>query len=215
MGMLVDGVWHDVWYDTAATKGHFKRSESQFRNWVTAGGTAGPTGEPVVDDELALAKMEIAERTTDLQRVTAEYANYRKRVDRDRESMVTAAKATVVADLLTVLDDLDRAQAHGDLSGAFKAVADRLTGVLEKAGLAGFGDDGDAFDPAVHEAVQFGTAADVQVPTVTSVFRRGYHFGDKLLRPAVVVVTGPENDEVAPGSAEEVVEAEIVEESGN
>ncbi|RIJ78075.1 nucleotide exchange factor GrpE [Nakamurella silvestris] len=179
---------------------------------VDEGGTAGPTGEAVVDDELALAKMEIAERTSDLQRVTAEYANYRKRVDRDREAMVTAAKAGVVAELVSIIDDLDRAEAHGDLTGAFKAVADRFTGTLEKLGLAKFGAEGDAFDPAEHEAVQFSTSADVQVPTVTSVFRRGYHFGDKLLRPAVVVVTGPENETAAaPSDVDEIVDAEIVE----
>jgi len=180
---------------------------------VDEGGTAGPTGEALVDDELALARMEIAERTSDLQRVTAEYANYRKRVDRDREAMVTAAKAGVVSELVTVLDDLDRAEAHGDLTGAFKAVADRFTGILEKLGLSGFGAEGDAFDPAEHEAVQFGTSADVDVPTVTSVFRRGYHFGDKLLRPAVVVVTGPENESATPedqSDAGEIVDAEIV-----
>ena len=190
---------------------------------VDEGGTAGPTGESPVDDELALALMEVAERTSDLQRVSAEYANYRKRVDRDRESMVTAAKATVVAELLTVIDDLDRAKAHGDLTGAFKAVADRFTGVLDKLGVVSFGAEGDAFDPAEHEAVQFSTSDEVSVPTVTSVFRSGYHFGDKLLRPAVVVVTGPETEAAAPAggvsdagtsgagvSDTEVVDAELV-----
>ncbi len=144
--------------------------------------------------ELDLARQEAAERTADLQRVTAEYANYRKRVDRDRESVVTAAKASVVLELLTVLDDLDRARAHGDLVGSFGAVADKLTGALTKLGLGSVGAVGDPFDPAVHEAVQFETSPDVTEPTVTSVFRSGYTLGERLVRPAVVVVTGPEHD---------------------
>jgi molecular chaperone GrpE len=157
--------------------------------------------------ELDLARQEAAERTADLQRVTAEYANYRKRVDRDRESVVAAAKSSVVLELLTVLDDLDRARAHGDLVGSFGAVADRLTGVLTKLGLKPLGTVGDPFDPAVHEAVQFGTSTEVSEPTVTAVFRSGYTLGDRLVRPAVVVVTGPEHeaaadvvDSAAPGS---------------
>jgi len=146
--------------------------------------------------ELDLARQEAAERTADLQRVTAEYANYRKRVDRDRESVVTAAKASVVLELLTVLDDLDRARAHGDLVGSFGAVADRLTGSLTKLGLSRLGAVGDAFDPAVHEAVQFETSTEVTEPTVTAVFRSGYTLGDRLVRPAVVVVTGPEHETI-------------------
>ena len=148
--------------------------------------------------ELDLARQEAAERTADLQRVTAEYANYRKRVDRDRESVITAARAGVITELLTVLDDLDRARSHGDLVGSFGAVADRLTGALAKLGLQPLGAVGDLFDPAVHEAVQFGTSAEVSEPTVTAVFRSGYTFGDKLVRPAVVVVTGPEPESAAP-----------------
>ena len=137
---------------------------------------------------------DLAERTADLQRVTAEYANYRKRVDRDRESATVTAKAAVVGDLLGVLDDIELAHKHGDLTGAFKSVADRLIGALEKAGLKGFGAEGDPFDPAHHEAVQFGTSADVEAATVTGVFRRGYEFKDRPLRAAVVVVTGPDHD---------------------
>jgi molecular chaperone GrpE len=159
--------------------------------------------------ELDLAKQEAAERTADLQRITAEYANYRKRVDRDRESVITTAKASVITELLTVLDDLDRARAHGDLVGTFGAVADKLTGALAKLGLKPLGAVGDLFDPAVHEAVQFGTSVEVAEPTVTSVFRSGYTLGEKLVRPAVVVVTGPEHEAVAePVVTEPVVAAE-------
>ena len=150
--------------------------------------------------ELDLARQEAAERTADLQRVTAEYANYRKRVDRDREQVIAAAKGTVVTELLTVLDDLDRARAHGDLVGSFGTVADKLTGSLRKLGLEPLGAEGDPFDPAVHEAVQFGTSTEVSEPTVTAVFRSGYTLGGRLLRPAVVVVTGPEHESASPAS---------------
>jgi molecular chaperone GrpE len=152
--------------------------------------------------ELAAAKQEAAERTADLQRITAEYANYRKRTDRDRAHATLAGKALVIGELLSVLDDLDSADRHGDLVGPFKAVADRLVASLSKQGLAAFGADGDLFDPTVHEAVQFGTSTEVDHPTVTSVFRRGYTLSDRVLRPAVVVVTGPEHGEpggTAPG----------------
>lgn len=163
-------------------------------------GDPAQAGQPIdarvtaESDEFATVAAELAERTADLQRVTAEYANYRKRVDRDRELASVTARASLASDLLGVLDDLELAQKHGDLTGAFKSVADRLVGALEKAGLRGFGAEGDEFDPAQHEAVQFGTSVDVAVPTVTSVFRRGYAFRDRPLRAAVVVVTGPEHD---------------------
>ena len=154
--------------------------------------------------ELDLARQEAAERTADLQRITAEYANYRKRVDRDREQVIASAKAGVVIELLTVLDDLDRARAHGDLVGSFGAVAERLTGALRKLGLQPLGVEGDPFDPAVHEAVQFATSTEVTEPTVTAVFRSGYTLGDRLVRPAVVSVTGPEHESDAGSDSGEV-----------
>lgn len=134
-------------------------------------------------------RAQLDERTQDLQRITAEYANYRKRVERDRESVVTYAKAQVVTDLLGVLDDLERAEAHGDLTGAFRAVGDKVTAALQKAGLQPFGHEGDEFDPSLHEAVQHDTSPEVSGPTVTAVLRRGYKFGERVLRPAMVGVT--------------------------
>jgi len=186
-------------------------STSPFPGRHAAADPANPNdaAQPLTVDlsaaELDIARQEAAERTADLQRVTAEYANYRKRVDRDRASVITTAKASVVTELLTVLDDLDRARAHGDLVGSFGAVADKLTGALTKLGLEPVGAVGDHFDPAVHEAVQFDTSTEVSEPTVTAVFRSGYRLGEKLVRPAVVVVTGPDHDS-AP--AEPVVAAE-------
>ncbi|MGP4016735.1 nucleotide exchange factor GrpE [Saccharopolyspora sp. 5N708] len=156
--------------------------------------------------ESAELQQQVDELTADLKRVTAEYANYRKRVERDREAVIAAAKASVAADLLTVLDDLERAEAHGDLNGAFKAVADKLITALNSAGLEPFGEEGDEFDPSVHEAVQHTTSPDVSGPTVTAVLRRGYRFADRLLRPAMVAVT--DHEPAAESPAEPAAEAE-------
>ena len=145
----------------------------------------------------ALAK-QVEDLTADVKRVTAEYANYRKRVERDREQVIASAKASIAEDLLTVLDDIERADSHGDLTGAFKAVADKLTSSLQSAGLAAFGEQGEEFDPSVHEAVQHDTSPEVSGPTVGAVLRRGYRFGDRVLRPAMVAVTDHE-----PGGAEQ------------
>ena len=149
-------------------------------------------------DDLAAARAEVSERTADLKRITAEYANYRKRVERDRLAAAAAGRAAVVTELLHVCDDIDRAGEHGDLTGGFKNVADKLTGILERLGLSHFGAEGDEFDPVIHEAVQFATSADVDHPTVTTVLRLGYQLEDKVLRPAVVVVTGPEHEAGVP-----------------
>ncbi|TQM82108.1 molecular chaperone GrpE [Saccharothrix saharensis] len=153
-----------------------------------------------VDPSVEL-KAQLDERTADLQRLTAEYANYRKRVERDRELVITTAKAQVAGELLAVLDDIERAGAHGDLTGAFKAVADKLVAALHGTGLEPFGHEGEEFDPSVHEAVQHGTSPDVSGPTVTAVLRRGYRFGERVLRPALVAVTDHE-----PAAAQPVVD---------
>ncbi|HEY2166287.1 MAG TPA: nucleotide exchange factor GrpE, partial [Jatrophihabitantaceae bacterium] len=127
----------------------------------------------------------------DLQRVQAEYANYRKRAERDRLAAGDAAISRVLVELLPVLDDIDRAREHGDLSGALKAVADHLERIFDKLGVEAFGEVGDPFDPSIHEAVLHSESDDVAVPTSTSVMRRGYKHGERLLRPAMVGVTDP------------------------
>jgi molecular chaperone GrpE len=142
--------------------------------------------------ELAALRTALEERTRDLQRVTAEYANYRKRVDRDRALVVEQATGNVIAVLLPVLDDLDRARDHGDLTGPFAAVADQLTAALAKFGLTPFGAKGDAFDPTRHEAVAHRTSAEVTEPSCVAIMRRGYQLGERLLRPALVEVADPE-----------------------
>jgi molecular chaperone GrpE len=131
------------------------------------------------------------ERTRDLQRVQAEYANYRKRAERDRLAAGELAVGRALAELLPVLDDIDRARDHGDLTGALKAVADHLEAVFAKLGLQAFGDEGDEFDPAIHEAVMHDESPDVSVPTATKVLRKGYKHGERLLRAAMVGVTDP------------------------
>jgi molecular chaperone GrpE len=137
------------------------------------------------------SEAELAERTADLQRLQAEFANYRKRVERDRVVVGEQAAGRVLVDLLPVLDDIDRAREHGDLTGAFKAVANQLDSVLAKHGLVAFGEVGDQFDPARQEAVMHEESPTVTVPTATTVMRRGYQLRDRLLRPAMVGVTDP------------------------
>ena len=146
--------------------------------------------------ELDALAAQLAERTADVQRISAEYSNYRRRVERDRQLVITMAKAQVAGELLTVLDDIERAQQHGDLSGVFKAVADKLATALAAQGLEPFGAIGDGFDPEMHEAVHHSTSPDVHTPTVTAVLRLGYRFGDRVLRPAMVAVTDAADEAV-------------------
>jgi len=134
----------------------------------------------------------VEELTKDLQRVTAEYANYRKRVERDRDLARNNAIAAVVTDLLPTIDDIGRAREHGGLDGGFKAVAEALEGVAGKYGLEAFGAEGEPFDPVVHEAMTSDTSPEVSEPTVTRVYQVGYRIGDRVLRPARVGVTNNE-----------------------
>jgi len=146
----------------------------------------------VLGAELDALRADVDERTRDLQRVSAEYANYRKRVERDRALVGEQATGAVLAALLPVLDDLDRAREHGDLVGPFGTVAEQLTAALGKFGLTPFGEKGDPFDPTRHEAVAHLTSAEVTEPTCVDILRRGYLLGERLLRPALVAVADPE-----------------------
>ncbi|MCZ2827745.1 nucleotide exchange factor GrpE [Modestobacter sp. VKM Ac-2986] len=152
------------------------------------------------------ATRQLAERTEDLQRVTAEYANYRRRVDRDRTLVVDQAAERFAAQLFPVVDDIERARDHGDLTGAFKVVADRVLGLLDGLGVVTFGVPGDPFDPALHEAVLSDTSPEVTVPTITTVLRPGFRRGDRVLRTAMVGVTEPETPAAQPAA---VVDGEI------
>ena len=153
---------------------------------------APAAGTPGLGAELEALRTELDERTRDLQRVTAEYANYRKRVDRDRNAAAEQTTGSVLSALLPVLDDIDRAREHGDLVGPFATVAEALSASTGKLGLVAFGEKGDAFDPTRHEAVAHLTSPDVTESTCISVMRRGYTLGERLLRPALVAVADPE-----------------------
>jgi molecular chaperone GrpE len=141
----------------------------------------------------------VVELTADLQRVQADFANYRKRALRDQEAIAERAKAAVVSQLLGVLDDLDRARSHGDLeSGPLKLVADKLLSALTGLGLAAFGAEGDDFDPVLHEAVQHeGDGAQGSKPVIGNVMRQGYKLGDQVLRHALVAVVDTIPDDAA------------------
>jgi molecular chaperone GrpE len=144
-----------------------------------------------VEGDLAALESQLAERTADVQRVQAEYANYRKRVDRDREQVRDVATAAVLAELLTLLDDIDRAREHDELAGGFKSVAEALEATVTKLGLERYGTEGDPIDPTVHEALTHTVDESVSETTCIAVFQPGYRFGGRVLRPARVAVADP------------------------
>jgi molecular chaperone GrpE len=135
---------------------------------------------------------EVAERTADLQRLQAEYANYRRRVERDRQAVSETALAAVFANLLPVLDDIDRARSHDEVVGGFALVADGLEATLAKLGLERFGDAGEPFDPVVHEALTHGFSGEVSEAVCAEILQPGYRVGERVLRPARVAVLEPE-----------------------
>ena len=149
------------------------------------------TGDaPVADKDTRVTELEtaLAERTADLQRLQAEYVNYKRRVDRDRDVSRKSGEESVLKDLLGVLDDVRSAEEHGELSGAFKAVGDAVAGVTAKHGLVAFGEKGDPFDPHVHEALLHSLSPDVSGPTCIEILQPGYRVGERVLRPARVAV---------------------------
>jgi molecular chaperone GrpE len=134
---------------------------------------------------------QLAERTADVQRLQAEYANYRKRVDRDRAAVREQAVAGTLLGLLPVLDAIDQAREHGELSGGFKSVADSLQAALGRLGLVTYGEKGDPFDPKIHEALVHSYSADVTEDTCVEILQPGYKVGERILRPARVAVAEP------------------------
>jgi len=146
--------------------------------------------EPVAEIQRALA-----ERTADLQRLQAEYLNYKRRVDRDRELVRENATYAALAPIVDVLDTIDRAREHGDLDPGFQTVADQLERVVGQAGLTRFGEPGDPFDPQLHEALShIGEDPEVEVTTAKVVAKAGYRFGDRVVRAAQVLVVDPAGD---------------------
>jgi molecular chaperone GrpE len=158
------------------------------------GGSTAPASEPggpAAGAAVTEARTRLAERTADLQRLQAEYANYRKRVERDRMAVREQALANVLHELLPVLDDIGRAREHGELTGGFKSVGESLEGILAKLGLTSFGETGDPFDPTLHEALLHSYSADVTEPTAVQILQPGYRVGDRIIRPARVAVAEP------------------------
>jgi molecular chaperone GrpE len=154
--------------------------------------------ETVQNSDVVAGKVEAesfdltATLTAYLQRLQAEYSNYRKRVERDRAVASEIAIAAVLSELLPTLDDLDRAQEHGELTGGFKSVADQLINIVTKLGLEKYGKDGEEFDPQIHEALMHETSSEVQSAVASKILQPGYRFKERVLRPARVAVTQPE-----------------------
>jgi molecular chaperone GrpE len=193
--------------DTAAPHpAHQLEDISGVDNWVEEGGPLEPQDlEPNGGFGDAAAEManeteveedpverQLAERTADLQRLQAEYVNYKRRVDRDRDLVRQNATYGVLSSLLPVLDDIDRAREHGELEGGFKAVADSLERVVSGLGLTKFGAPGEPFDPNVHEALAHGHSPDVTETVVEHLAQAGYRIGDRVVRAAKVTVLDPE-----------------------
>jgi len=154
--------------------------------------TEETTTNVVTEEVAAESKDPVAALTEDLQRLQAEFANYRKRVERDRTLAAEVAISSVLLEFLAVLDDLDRAETHNELSGGFKAVADQIISTTSKLGLEKFGEAPSLFDPNIHDALMHETSEEVKETTVTKILQPGYRFKERVLRPARVVVTDPQ-----------------------
>jgi molecular chaperone GrpE len=155
-----------------------------------SGGPSG-RGSGVDSVELSQLRTEVAERTADLQRLQAEYANYRKRVERDRDAVREFAVGDALAALLPVLDDIGRAREHGELEGGFRQVAEALDAAVTKLGLTRFGQPGDRFDPTLHEALMHSYSDEVIEPTAVQILQPGYSYAGRVVRPARVAVAEP------------------------
>ncbi|GAA1827604.1 nucleotide exchange factor GrpE [Microlunatus capsulatus] len=164
---------------------------------ATSPGPDGPAGE---DEQVQQLQTALAERTADLQRLQAEYVNYKRRVDRDRDLTRKVALEGFVKDLLPVLDDVRSAREHGELTGAFKAVGEQVERITAKHGLESFGTKGDPFDPHVHDALMQVPAEGVDGPTCVEILQPGYRIGDRVLRPARVAVGEPVEGSAAPSA---------------
>lgn len=168
---------------------------------------AAPAGDSAQDvallAQLDQARMALGERTADLQRLQAEYQNYRRRVERDRITVKEIAVASLLTELLPTLDDIGRAREHGELVGGFKSVAESLETVAAKMGLQQFGKEGEPFDPTIHEALMHSYAPDVTETTCVAILQPGYRIGERTIRPARVAVAEPQ-----PGAAPKSESAE-------
>ncbi|MFJ7592714.1 nucleotide exchange factor GrpE [Streptomyces sp. NPDC097617] len=168
---------------------------------------AAPAGDASQDvallAQLDQARTALSERTADLQRLQAEYQNYRRRVERDRITVKEIAVASLLTELLPTLDDIGRAREHGELVGGFKSVAESLETVAAKMGLHQFGKEGEPFDPTIHEALMHSYAPDITEDTCVAILQPGYRIGERTIRPARVAVAEPQ-----PGAAPKSESAE-------
>ncbi|MGW3290018.1 nucleotide exchange factor GrpE [Streptomyces sp. NPDC001002] len=142
--------------------------------------------------QLDQVRKALEERTGDLQRLQAEFQNYRRRVERDRITVKEIAVANLLTELLPVLDDIGRAREHGEFVGGFKSVGESLETVAAKMGLQQFGKEGEPFDPTIHEALMHSYAPDVTETTCVAILQPGYRFGERTIRPARVAVAEPQ-----------------------
>jgi molecular chaperone GrpE len=167
-------------------------------------------------DQARIAELtaSLAERTADLQRLQAEYVNYKRRVDRDRDLSRKVTIEGVIKDFLSVLDDVRSAREHEELTGGFKAVAEEIERVTAKYGLETFGEAGDPFDPHIHEALLHAHADDIDGPTCVEILQPGYRIGNRILRPARVAVAEPEPETLAESPSETVEQSGEVEQAG-
>ncbi|MFH9069535.1 nucleotide exchange factor GrpE [Streptomyces alboflavus] len=185
----------------------------------TEEGPAAPAGDASqivgLTAQLDQVRTALTERTADLQRLQAEYQNYRRRVERDKVTVKEIAAANLLTELLPTLDDVGRAREHGELVGGFKSVAEALETVVAKMGLQQFGKEGEPFDPTIHEALMHSYAPDVTETTCVAILQPGYRIGERIVRPARVAVaepqpgaqtvkaeSGAEGDDSAPADAE-------------
>jgi molecular chaperone GrpE len=178
------------------------------------GAPADPAGADtsVSNEEVAQLAQALADRTGDLQRLQAEYVNYKRRVDRDRDVARKSGVEAVLKDLMSVLDDVRSAREHGELSGGFKAVADEVERVTARYGLEAYGTKGDPFDPHIHEALLHAHAEGIDGPTCVEILQPGYRIGDRVVRPARVAVAEPDPnapaaEAVAPEAVPEAADA--------
>jgi molecular chaperone GrpE len=173
----------------------------------TAGTEEPESAVSNAEAEVMELKAALAERTSDLQRLQAEYVNYKRRVDRDRDLARKVTIEGVLKDFLSVLDDVRSAREHDELSGGFKAVAEEIERVTSRYGLESFGEAGDPFNPHIHEALLHAHADHIEGPTCVEILQPGYRIGDRILRPARVAVAEP--DPNAPAAAEQPVEMQV------
>ncbi|MEU6662437.1 nucleotide exchange factor GrpE [Streptomyces sp. NPDC046821] len=174
---------------------------------------AAPAGDAAASDaasavqnvgltaQLDQVRTALNERTADLQRLQAEYQNYRRRVERDRVTVKEIAVAGLLTELLPVLDDIGRAREHGELVGGFKSVAESVETVAAKMGLQQFGKEGEPFDPTIHEALMHSYAPDVTETTCVAILQPGYRIGERTIRPARVAVAEPQPGAQAKGES--------------